>query len=164
MDYRKLVSIDAGSLDKEWQDAPSRYMEVVEAQTDAQSMVDSLKDKLEVTEAVLANDIRKNPDKYGLVKLTDTMTKDLVASDPSLIEIRTQLLAAKKQASLLSGLATAMEHRRKALGYLVELFIRNYQSSPTTSTPIGKEAGAKISMGSTHEEIANRLKPRGAKQ
>lgn len=157
MDFQSFVHIDEGALDVEWRNQPARYLEVAEAQSDAAAEVSRLVDRLESAESELGGMIRANPEMYGITKLTDPAVKEAVSSSERVKRLKDEIIEAKRTQSRLSGLLAAMDHRRRALENLVELWARNYHSEPR---PISAEAREKVNAsetGAVHDEIGKRL-------
>ena len=65
------LSIDLNALDTEWLEQPERFFTVAEQAADAKREVERTKLALDIAEAELDNDIRTNPAKYGIAKITE---------------------------------------------------------------------------------------------
>lgn len=155
LDYRSIIQIDEGCLDTEWARHSSCYMDVIEAQVAASEQLDKLRDKLSGTEAIIACDVRRNPEMYGAQKITDQVVKEIVASSDKIIVLQSEILQARRQLALLNGVVTAMEHRKKALENLVELYVCNYQSEPRPLSRVGREEADQILNQPIHNKIGN---------
>ncbi len=83
-------------LDKAWQEQPSLYMRYAEKAAKARQTEDELKEQLEVLEAKLAKEMRTDPDKYGLSKVTEGALKEAVIAH----EERQKLSALENAVSL----------------------------------------------------------------
>jgi hypothetical protein len=117
-------------LDKAWQEQPSLYMRYAEKAAKARQTEDELKEQLEVLEAKLAKEMRTDPDKYGLSKVTEGALKEAVIAHEERQKLSAQIVEAKFDREILQYAVTAFEHRKKALENAVSLYLCGFYSQP----------------------------------
>jgi hypothetical protein len=153
MKYVDTVSIDESRLDREWAGQPARYQEMAEHCAAAETLVDQLKDQLDVIEAEEESRIRKEFD-----DLKEAQVKAKVILSPKVIVTKEKLVKAKNEMRLIQGAVKAMDHRKKALENLVQLHLSAYHSEPRNAN--AKQAVEKM----RNDQIADNLRPRGSRR
>jgi len=130
---RSIVKIDEEDLVKECLHHPSNVSDVAIALADAVRDRDSKKMELEVLEAELDLEIRKNPDKFNLPKVTESTVRSALVSQGVYQGVKEELLEANHTVDVLKGLSQALMDKRKSLENLVQLHGMDYFSSPNLS-------------------------------
>lgn len=125
-----LFEPDKHNLDIEWTKQPRLYAEHADKLADARADLDRAKAELEVVEAELKLDIRRRPEKYGVEKLTEDTVKSVVPLQRQYKVAQDKVFGAKHKVDILSGYQTALDHRKKALESLLQLFLADYYSKP----------------------------------
>lgn len=135
------LTFDKHDLENEWVHHPGMVHSWAENAADAQLQFDEAKAKLELTKAQLDSDIRKTPSDYGLEKLSEKSIENTIILQPEYQAALRNMNSARHDLKVADAAVTALEHRRKALSYAVELWIRRYNSDrlPKTSTEEGEE-------------------------
>lgn len=128
--YKRYLIIDPHRLDEEWMNQPGLYMFWSEKAQKARAVADKAKFELEKLEAVVAQEIRKKPSKYGLDKITETGIRNAVLLDPRIQSATFGLIDLRTKADVLAKFVTALEQRKKALENLVYLTAQGYYSAP----------------------------------
>ena len=134
-----MVNIDEHNLDRECIHLSSDYLKAAHQSADAKRDVVGADNELKVVQAECAKRIRANPEKYGLDKATEAGIVSLVVT---LSEFRTAQAAALNAAhdyDIAQAVVWALEHKKRALTLLVELYGMSYYSSPKVSRQ-GREA------------------------
>ena len=132
MDYQKLMHIDESNLEDEWLGQAARYMEMVEANADGQKQLDQLADKLDVTQSTESAVIKHQMEAAG-EKVTEAAVSRALPDRPAIRSLKAQIIDAQRQATIVRGAVTAMEHRKKALEMLVQMQRARGRSEPTTN-------------------------------
>lgn len=127
------LEIDPLALDVELQEHPSQYGYWADTAAKAQRKVDEAKVDLESTRSKIDREIRLNPEDYGLEKVTDRAVGAAVDGQPECKAAQKKLIDAKFESNLANGRVNALEHRKRALSLLVELWIREYYSERSRS-------------------------------
>lgn len=122
------VQIDKYRLDEELAKQASLALKFGDKLAEAQREVDRCESVLELVEAEVGLDIRRNPTKYNAKKGTDKETEALVITDKRVQDAKEKLHDAKQLAAAYKARVTACEHRKKALDGLVYLHGQTYFS------------------------------------
>ena len=80
--------------------------------------------------AEIDKSIRKHPDTYGLDKITEGAIKQAMPLQPEYQHALELLHEAKYHTAIVQAAVTALDHRKKALEKLVDLFLSGYYSQP----------------------------------
>lgn len=133
------LEIDRLRLDEEWTAQPKQFLVWSQTAADCQLEYDKAKAALDVTQAELSQDIRNNCSAYGLDKVTEKAVETCIPAQPD-YQLRVKRVNEARHALEVARAAVnALEHRKRALTMLTELFIRDYYSDMTvrrTSKPI----------------------------
>ena len=77
-----IIDIDPNRLDAEWVEQPKRYLEWADKLADARRDHEEAKSQLELTEAEVADAVRRMPTEFGIEKVTvDAVRAAVVQSD-----------------------------------------------------------------------------------
>jgi len=153
------VEIDQYNLDKEWLGQPKKMKEAVEEWSEAKDELAQAKAKLDRTKAKLELDIRKNPDKFDLGKVTEAIVAAAVLLELDYKKALNDVNEAQYRVNTTHGTVDALDHRKRALENLVRLFGMDYFSSPQAKTEQDREA-----MGTVEKRSARRRAIRGDKK
>ena len=130
-DFEADAKISLTGISKEWMLQPMKVKAWGENHADAEEKKKKAKLRLEVTIARMEAKVRRNPDKYGCEKTTDTAVKSFVKTLPKVIAAEKRLIKAIKEEAIMASAKTAMEERRSSLKYLSELLIQGYFGKET---------------------------------
>lgn len=130
IDYEELMSIDEDSLDVEWLEQPKKMVQMVKIAANCERELNKTKDKLAQVKADLSRDIRANPDKFGLDKVTENAIFEKVQTHKDYIEAFNDFVDAQYEAQVAAGSVKAMEQRKSALENLVKLHGQQYFAGP----------------------------------
>lgn len=122
------LSIDPLKLEVEWMNHPGVYGYWAEVLAETQSEYDEVKSAFDVTKATISQEIRENPSDFGLNKLTEAAIIDALPLDPRMKKAVSNVNAAKKKVALAKAAVDALEHKKRALTILAELWIKEYYS------------------------------------
>lgn len=127
-----FLSIDINRLDREWLGQPELVYVYSIKLADARRESDSLKSKLELVESSFDGKIRKNPKKYGIESktITESAIRACLSSIDEVIFVKRQLINKKHTIDILTAAVNALEHRKRALEKLVDLWQASYFASP----------------------------------
>jgi len=129
-DLKELLEIDIDALDVEWIEHPKVFMEVSEELADAKKKLDTLRFKLDVSEADEENSIRSDPEKHGITKITEGLVKAALANSEKLQSGKRRIIEQQHEVTLLASCVTALEHKKRALEKLVILHGQQYFAGP----------------------------------
>jgi len=138
--------IDAYNLDREWVRQPELYRQYASALADAKMELDEAKNDLSVIKSEVEKEIRQDPEKFGLAKVTEAAVAMAVPLDTRVRDAEEQIIVAKHKVGLLEAAVGALDHKKRALSDLVSLHLADYFSEPTarkdgreTTEDFGKE-------------------------
>ena len=134
-----FFQIDPNQLDVEWVAQPRLYHSYAKKLAAARQDLEQAKTALEITEADLAQKIRRDPSKFGLEKLTEGAIREVIVLSADFKAATTELIDAKHLVGVLEAAVTTLEHRKRALEKLVDLRLADYFSEPRTKS-MGREA------------------------
>lgn len=122
--------IDELKLDQEWIRQAQTMRKYGLIQAEAQREYDASKTELDLVAAELDSLIRKNPAKYGLIKVTDKAIEAKIPTMPKYQEVQQRVQDARYELDVAKVAVTAMEHKKRALEKLVDLFLSEYYAEP----------------------------------
>ena len=134
LDYEKDLEIDKFSLDAECMDQSRRFAKWGKLWSDAEKERDEI-------EARTAMDVRTNPEKYGLNKVSESGVESSVNSNQEVINIRHRV-------SVLRVAKNAFEQRRSMLEKMVDLFLSGYWAEPR----LPKQSQEDLSQAGTEDQ------------
>ena len=132
-----ILQINDLELDRECVHLPSQYGRAAFNSAETGRDIDELKAELDVVEAEKAVSIRKDPERFGLEKLTEGVIKELIIMDPKVIKLQKQIRELDHKLAMEKALLAALDVKKHSLKNLVELHIAGYHSEVRPS------AGAK---------------------
>lgn len=143
MDYEKDVNIDPNSLDVEWLEQPNMMLKYGRIAAQTKLDMDKAKEKLEVVKAELDKDIRLNPEKYDIAKLTESVVASTILLQPEYKEASEAYIEATYEFNMARYAVQAISDRKDALENLVKLHGMLYFAGPSVPRDLSKEWGVK---------------------
>ncbi len=143
MYYEKDVNIDPNSLDVEWLEQPNLMLKYGRIAAQTKLDMDKAKEKLEVVKAELDKDIRLNPEKYDIAKLTESVVASTILLQPEYKEASEAYIEATYEFNMARYAVQAISDRKDALENLVKLHGMQYFAGPSVPRDLSKEWGAK---------------------
>jgi hypothetical protein len=137
------LSIDRNNLEEEWITQPEAYYHWAKRAADAQLEYDRSKANLDVVRAEVDRAVRDGPMSFGIGKLTETAVSNAVLSTTAYKEAYEELNLAKHALQIAQAAVNALEHKKRALTMLVELWIRSYYADPQAKSEVPEEWGKK---------------------
>ena len=144
------LGIDLNRLDDEWVGQAAAYYKCASELADARRDWEEAKSESDVVKAETALAIRKDPEAFGLVKVTEKAIETTVPLQPAVRVADKNVIDARHRMDVLQAAVTAFDHRKAALQKLVELFLANYFSKPTAPE------GAKDRMDEVERKVVRR--------
>lgn len=127
----EFLEVDQHALDLAWLDQPKLYHRYAVKLADARLEHASAKAALDVIEAELARDIRASPLNFGLEgRPTVDAVQGTVLLQKRYRQGLERLNSAKHAVDVLDAAIWALDHRKKSLENLVQLFLADYFSPP----------------------------------
>jgi len=155
LDYEQELAIDPHSLDEEWLRQSGLYMKYSEAAAEAERIRDLAKEKINVVRAELDKAIRKDPDKYGLEKVTDTPVAATILLQQEYKVASEALIQANYELNMFQSAVRAFDNKRSALENMVRLWLGSYFSGPKIPRDI---PGGKRIIDMTRDKVSARTR------
>lgn len=148
-----LVSIDELALDKECVRLPSDYLKCAHHAADCRRDAAEAINRVKVTEADLSKQIRENPGKFGLEKITESAINNLVLGAPIYQKAQAEQREAAYNSDLADVAVRSMDHKKSALKMLVDLHVMGYSANIKVSGN-GRQAMEEQSKRETRRPIS----------
>ena len=139
MNTESPFDIDKNRLDEEWLRQPRLYMKYSEEVATYRKTLEDTKIKLEVYDAETELDIRKNPEKYNVPKLTEGCIQQVLALQEEHVRYRRLIAKRKYDLDIAQAAVSTLDNKKKALEDLVQLQLSNYWSEPRAPKGVSKE-------------------------
>lgn len=129
MEFKDAIRLDITALDKAALEQPELYEEWSSKWADAVFERDKTKERLRLAEAEADVEIRRTPEKFGWssdkAPTVDWFSKQIILH-PKVKELSSQLIEDQHNVNVISSYKEVLEHRKKSLDILTELFKQNY--------------------------------------
>lgn len=125
-----LFDIDRNALDEAWLNQPKLYSAAALALAAARADLESAKADHELVMAELDHEIRKNPGKYGLEKISEASVEKAIIREDDYQKSLRKMLDAKDDVNTYQVQVDTLDHRKYALQDLVKLHLADYFSQP----------------------------------
>jgi hypothetical protein len=130
MNYEREIEIDESSLDIEWLNQPMLFMKYSQHSAQMRRKVDEAKQNLDVVKAEVDRDIRENPDKYDISKITEGSVSSAILVSANYKKAFKEYLDAKYEADMAQAAVIAFDQRKTALENMVRLHGQQYFAGP----------------------------------
>lgn len=134
-----FFELDKYKLDVEWTNQPKLYYQAAMELAEASASYERAKAERELQEAEISLDIRKNPGKYGLDKVTEGAISNTVLLQKEYKDALDTMLKCKEEVETRRVHVDTLDHRKKALEKLVDLSLANYYAIPRASNQTSYE-------------------------
>jgi len=158
--YEEDIKINRNELDLEWLRQPELIGKYSRELAQAQLELDKLDERISVITAEKELEIRTNPEKFGLEKITEGALKTILQMDKELIGMRNAISEKKFEVNILSGALKALDNKKKALENIVTLHGQQYFASPSSPLDINRESIKEHKKESAMEKIKERIRRR----
>lgn len=126
----KIPEIDLTQLEKQFAEHPTLVESHADALADAKKKLAKVEDELEETDAKVKLAIRKDPESYGLDRVTEEGVKTAYVLDERHRKAKERVIRAQYDVDMLAGKMTVLSHRKSALENEVILFSQSYFAAP----------------------------------
>jgi len=127
-DFKENIKIDKYSLDLEFEKHPMLYHEFAMDMVGAEDEKDQAKDKLELLRAQLDVQIRDNPKKFGLEKITEAAISSTILQTNEYKEAQEYYNNTVGNLRILRIAVESLNQKKVALENLVKLYLGEYYS------------------------------------
>lgn len=150
-DFDEKIHIDKGNLDTEWLQQSELYYEISTELADAKREYEDIKLEIDIKTGELYKDIKSNPEKYGLDKVTEAAISSCLPTVSELIELKRSFIKSKHNVDIIQAGVNAFEMKKKALENLVYLHGQSYFAEPRA------KGAEEIVKKNTRKRIQERL-------
>jgi len=138
-DYIYDMKIEPDELDLEWLDQPKLMVKYSAKLAEAKERRDLMKEEVDLIKAELDRDIREDPEKFELQKITETAVMNCILTQDDYKDAQEQLRRANYDVNVLQGVVSAVEQRKAALENMVRLLGQNYFAGPAIPRDLQEE-------------------------
>ncbi len=144
-------SIDPGNLDKEWLTQPRLYYQWAAMAAEARREHEEARRAVDVARADAAMTIRSDPAAYGIEKVTEAQIAAAVELAQDVRDAEQDAINLRHRVDVVGAAVAALDHRKRALENLVELFLANYYAEPRA-----REAATNAALAEPAKQQARR--------
>lgn len=127
------LTIDEGNLHEEWFRQADLFHAAALELAELKHELDQAESQKEVVAAELKLNIRHNPSKYQLPKVTEGALDELVTTSSRYAACVEAVNTLKYKVAVAKAMVDALDQKKRALEKLVDLFLSDYWSDPRTS-------------------------------
>ena len=134
-DFEQELKIDLNTLEFEFMDQPIKVKKWGDLATDAEFIKNRAKDYLGQVIAETELDIRRNPDKYDIPKITDKLVATVALTIDVVKDAQLKYAETLRDLGNLKNSTNSLEHRRSSLKHLMESWQQGYWSTDMKMGP-----------------------------
>jgi len=139
LNYEKDTRIDPNALDVEWLNQAELMRRYASHAAYTKKAMDDAKERLDVGKAQIEMDIRKNPENYGIPKVTEAAIQSTILLQNEYQELSEMFIETKYENDIAIGVVKAIDQKKTALENLVRLLSVAYFAGPQTPRDIAEE-------------------------
>ncbi len=125
-----FLTIDPHELPEQWQQQPRLFYHWSKKVADARQALDEADAELDVVDAELSLNIRDEPEKYGLEKITEASVSSTILLQPKHKKALKAKIEARHTLDTYQAAVSALDHKKKGLEKHVDLLIAGLYSLP----------------------------------
>ena len=152
-DYEQDTTIDPDALDTEWLEQPRLMMRYSKFLANARRELEQAKERLDIVRAELDKEIRTDPEKFGIVKVTEGAINSTILTDTRFQNGQKELNDAQYEVNMAQGAVRAVEGKKDALENLVRLHGQQYFAGPRVPRDLSKEWEQKQQQESANKKV-----------
>jgi hypothetical protein len=153
LNFEEDAQIDPMALDIEWLDHSNKALRYGRHEVKMERELDDAKMALDVVRAELDSDIRTDPEKFGLSKITEGAVQNVILLQKRFRVANERFLDAKREYGFARVANRTIIDHKYALENLVRLHGQLYFSGPKVPRDIGKEWEQKEKQKRSNEKI-----------
>lgn len=150
--------INKYELDSEWEKHSSEHGYWSEKAADLQSDVEELQASFERLRAEIDSEIRNDPSAYGIGKPSETAIANAILLQPEFKKAEKALLEKRRFLVRAKASLNTLEHRKRALEHLVDLWTADYYSDIKS---VAAKSGDSSSNRQMSDEEKREIRRRG---
>ena len=139
MNYEHDMTIDVDALDVEWAGQARLMMQYAKHAAKTRLEVERKKEELDIVRAGLDMKIRVDPEKYGIVKLTESVVSSTIITQKEYMVANEEYQLLQYESNMAQGVVRALEGKKTALENLVKLHGQQYFAGPSVPRDLSKE-------------------------
>ena len=164
MDYEKDIKIEQSALDVEWLQQSTLTFRYTKHAAQMGLELTKVKEQMNLVRAELDKKIRKNPNDYGLEKVTETPVANAILEQKEFQAIQSKYNDAVYEYDIAQGAVRALADKKSALENLVRLHGQSYFAGPSVPRDLSKEWEAKETRAESNSKVAGSLRRRRPSQ
>lgn len=160
MDYEKDVEIQHDALDVEWLGQPQLMRRYTKHAADKKAEMDRAKELVDFTKAELDKEIRLEPEKFGITKITESVVLNTILMCKIYKNVMEDYIECRYEHQVAQGVVTAIDHKKTALESLVKLHGQQYFAGPSVPRDLSKEWEAREKQKASNEKVKRMTRTR----
>ena len=158
INYEVDVSIDPDSLDTEWLAQPRLMIKYSQLSAQARAQYETAKTNLDIVKAELDKEIRKDPEKFEVYKITEGAIFSAIIIHSKYKEAMDALQTAQYEMNIAISAVSSIDSKKTALENLVRLHGMQYFAGPSVPRDLSKEWERKNAQKESNKKIKFRRK------
>lgn len=154
--HRALLEINMYALHEEWSNQPLLFHEYAVYLEEARLELEEAKNALSLVEVQTGKKVRAEPQRYGLVKVTEAAIKEAVARNKEVVAAISKIDDCRYNVGILQAMVSSLEQRKRALEKLVDLHGQDYFSQPIARNDKLKQS----STSEVRQRVKSKIKQR----
>jgi hypothetical protein len=138
LNYEKDVAIDPDAIDVGCLDQPQLMLKVTRLEAELEKAEDIAKEKRDLVKAEIDKEVRSNPEKFKIEKVTEVSVTSAVLSDERYKKASAEYIDAKYESKCATGAVKSFEHRKSMLETLSKLHGQSYFAGPSVPHDLSK--------------------------
>jgi len=139
LNYEEDVKINPDALDVEWLKQAELMKKYAIHAADTKKEMDEVKERLDITKARIEMNIRTEPEKYGLSKITEGAIQSTILLQDEYQNLAHEYTSAKYENDVAIAVVRAIDQKKTALENLVKLLAASYFASPQSPRDLSQE-------------------------
>jgi hypothetical protein len=127
-EYTKDLAVDKFNLDEHWENQTLLYAKWAERHVESCAERDRLNERLEIRRGELNLKVRVEGLPDG-IKITESVVESYINTHEDIMKLHNEMLEINEAIAYLSVAKSAMDHRRKSLEGLTDLYCHDYYTS-----------------------------------
>ena len=139
LNYEEDIRIDPTALDVEWLEQPELMRKYAVHAAEMEKLRDAAKERLDVGKARIEMEIRNDPKKFGLEKVTEGSVQSTILLQDEYRQLVQEYNNSKYEYGVAVAAVRAVDQRKTALENLVKLLTTSYFAGPKAPRDLYQE-------------------------
>ncbi len=158
VNYEKDLRIDETALDVECLAQPRLTRLYGDTVAFHEKLLTKKREELDVYKAELTAKIHKNPDKYGIEKITVAVVESAILQDKDYQDLNNQVIEQAYELKMAQSAQRGIQDKKSMLELLIKLLALDYFAAPTMPRNLTNEWAKKSADKSANASIGAKLK------